>query len=83
MDLKTRLAVERSFEIIGEAAARVTDEYKAINPQIQWREVKDFRNILAHEYFGMDNNVIWNIIQFDLPELDKEIEKLLKILSYE
>ncbi|MGE5107836.1 MAG: DUF86 domain-containing protein [Sphingobacteriales bacterium] len=82
-DLKTRYAAERSFEIIGEAAARVPEDFKKKYQQIKWREVKDFRNILAHEYFGLDNSVIWNIIHFDLPELENEIKSLLKILNYE
>lgn len=77
-DLKTRHAVEHNFMIIGEAAARLPGQYKPANALINWREVKDFRNILVHEYFGIDNEIVWNIICKFLPALQTEVERLIE-----
>jgi len=75
-DTKTVDAVVRNFEIIGEAAARVPEEIVAVHPEIPWREMRDMRNVLAHEYFGIDEKIIWDTIRYDLPPLIP----LLKIL---
>ncbi len=77
-DLKTKHAVERNFEIIGEAASRISDSYKMINPQVEWRILKDFRNFIIHEYFGINDEIIWDTIQFRLPELLNTFSDLLK-----
>lgn len=68
-DMKTRFAVERNFEIIGEAASRISENFKLSHPEIEWRILKDFRNFIIHEYFGINNEIIWDTIQFRLPEL--------------
>ena len=68
-DNKTKFAVERNFEIIGEAASRIPDDFKAANPKVEWRIIKDFRNFIIHEYFGINNQIIWDTIQLRLPEL--------------
>ena len=68
-DLKTRFAVERNFEIIGEAASRVSEEYKLRHPEIEWRILKDFRNFIIHEYFGINNEIVWDTIQLRLSDL--------------
>jgi uncharacterized protein with HEPN domain len=60
------LAVVRCFEVIGEASAMVSSETKTANPSIEWREIKDFRNKLIHDYFGVDYETVWQIIQNDL-----------------
>ncbi len=76
-DSKTRYAVESNFSIIGEAASRISKEYQDFNSQIKWRDLKDFRNIVVHEYFGLDHNIVWYIIENDLKVLQKEIIQLL------
>lgn len=68
-DLKTRFAVERNFEIIGEAASRIPGKYKFVHPEIEWRILKDFRNFIIHEYFGVNNEIVWDTIQIRLPDL--------------
>ena len=77
-DIKTKFAVERNFEIIGEAAARISEDFKIIHPEIEWRILKDFRNIIIHEYFGIDNEIIWDTIQIRLPELLISFQNLSK-----
>jgi len=77
-DGKTKDAVERNFEIIGEAASRISDHYKQMHPHIEWRVIKDFRNFIIHEYFGINNQIVWDTIQFRLPDLLKEISLLFE-----
>jgi uncharacterized protein with HEPN domain len=77
-DLKTRFAVERNFEIIGEAAARISEDFKMSHPEIEWRILKDFRNFIIHEYFGINNEIIWDTIQIRLPELLISFQNLVK-----
>lgn len=52
-DLKTRHAVERNFEITGEAVSHMPQHFKDQHPQIEWRIIKDFRNFISHYYFGI------------------------------
>jgi uncharacterized protein with HEPN domain len=75
-DSKTKDAVERNFEIIGEAASRIPDDFKREHPQIEWRIIKDFRNFIIHEYFGIDNQIVWDTIQYRLPDLSAKISLL-------
>lgn len=76
-DVKTRDAVERNFQIIGEASGRLSEFFKQTHAQIEWRIVKDFRNFLIHEYFGVDNAIVWDVIQHDLPRLSDDVQKIL------
>lgn len=69
-------AVIREFEIIGEAAGKLSDALKDQYPQVNWQDIKDFRNILIHEYFGIDLEIIWNVISDDLPTLYDAIKKI-------
>lgn len=75
-DQKTIDAVIRNLEIIGEAAANVPQEIQDQYVDIPWYQMKGMRNILIHEYFGVDNDVIWRTIQEDLPGLKAKILKL-------
>ena len=77
-DLRTKHAVERNFEIIGEAASRVSVNYRLLHNKIEWRIIKDFRNFIIHEYFGINDEIIWDTIQFRLPELLKDFTELIK-----
>lgn len=66
-------AVIREFEIIGEAVAKLSDELKNEHPQVNWQDIKDFRNILIHEYFGIDLEIVWRVVSQDLPNLYEAI----------
>jgi len=72
-DRKTYSATIRELEIIGEAAGHVSSELKAAHPEIDWRTIKDFRNILSHEYFGIDNKIVWQIANEKLTILLSQI----------
>ena len=76
-DVKTKHAVEHNFMIIGEAVSRLSDEFKQAHHTINWRQVKDFRNVIVHDYFGIDNNIVWDIIQFNLKDLLTDVSELL------
>jgi len=70
-DRKTYQAVIREFEIIGEATKNILSFLNDVYPQYNWREVIDFRNKITHEYFGVNFNIIWNSIFYELPKLKK------------
>jgi uncharacterized protein with HEPN domain len=69
-------AVVRAFEIIGEAANKISPEVKALHPLIEWRMMTDFRNLLTHHYFGIEYEILWKTITESLPfnyELLKQV----------
>ena len=69
-------AIIRSLEIIGEAVKNIPDSFRDKHPEIPWRKIAGFRDILSHAYFGVSMDRVWNIIEKDLPDLKKEIEKI-------
>jgi uncharacterized protein with HEPN domain len=75
-DQKTVDAVIRNFEVIGEAANNFNEEYRKSNPRIQWDRIRGYRNRLIHEYFGVDLEIIWNIIEDDINDLIAQLENL-------
>jgi uncharacterized protein with HEPN domain len=77
-DRKTYQAVIKEFEIIGEATKHITKEAQDCCPDIDWKAVVAFRNILVHEYFGIRFKTMWDLIFYELPKLKKAAEKLQK-----
>jgi len=77
-DRKTCSAVVREFEIIGEAVGKLPDDLKRKHPEVEWQDMKDFRNLLVHEYFGIDFEIVWKIVQDDLPTLIDVVAGQLK-----
>src|SRR3989338_10683417 len=77
-DRKTYSAVIREFEIIGEAVGKLPDELKQKRPDVEWQDINDFRNLLIHEYFGVDMEIVWKVIQEDLPVLLDAIKEIQK-----
>jgi uncharacterized protein with HEPN domain len=75
-DKKTYDAVMMNFIIIGEAVKNIYDEVRDNHPDVEWREIMAMRNLLVHEYWGIDERVVWNTIKKDLPELKEIILKI-------
>ncbi|USB33383.1 DUF86 domain-containing protein [Paenibacillus sp. YPG26] len=71
-------AVVRNLEIIGEATKNISKEFRSQNPDIPWREMAGLRDVLIHDYFGVDNHIVWSVVKNELPGLLKQIEELLK-----
>ena len=70
-------ACVRQLEVIGEASNRLTREIHEHNPQIPWRTIIGLRNILIHEYFGVDDKIVWTVIQQEIPSLILNVETVL------
>jgi uncharacterized protein with HEPN domain len=70
-------AVVRNFTIIGEAAGRIPNEFKVKHNEIGWDRIRGFRNRIVHDYFGIDYQIIWIIIENNIPELRAMINKII------
>ena len=82
-DFKTRDAVIRNFEIIGEAANRIPESFKNKYPNIEWHYLRGLRNRIVHDYFGIDYEIVWNIIKNDLESLISKVISIIKKLEKE
>lgn len=76
-DDKTKDAVVRNFEIIGEAANRVAPDFRDSNPEIEWKRIRGFRNRIVHEYFGIDYEIVWQIIEEYLDQLIDGVDTII------
>lgn len=77
-DSKTIDAVIRNFEIIGEAANRLPEEFKDDYPEINWFRIRGFRNRIVHDYMGIDYQIVWTIIEKDITQLAGGIKRIIK-----
>ena len=76
-DERTYDATLRNLELVGEAATHVPEAVRDAHPEVEWREIIATRNLVAHGYLGMDDDVIWDIIQTDIPHLLPALRGLL------
>ena len=76
-DEKTYDAVVRNLEIIGEAAKHISDGLRNQLADIEWRKIAGLRDMLAHVYFGIDDDILWDVVKNRLPELVRAVEKFL------
>lgn len=77
-DKKTQYAVIRALQILAESTQRLSDELKLAYPQIDWRGIVGFRNVLVHDYFGINPVRIWEIIDTDLVVLKNVINRIIE-----
>jgi len=73
-----RRACQRSFEIIGEAAKNIPASYRQEHPGVPWREMSAMRDRLIHGYFGVDDAIVWDVIQGHIPPLQAVIKRLIE-----
>ena len=77
-DETLRRAFVRSLEIIGEATKKVPDDFRATYPAVEWRAMAGMRDVLIHDYFGVDFELVWDVVRNQVPELRGQIASILK-----
>ena len=77
-DETLRRAFVRSLEIIGEATKKVPDDFRSANPAVEWRAIAGMRDVLIHDYFGVDFELVWDVVRNRVPELRGQIAAILK-----
>jgi uncharacterized protein with HEPN domain len=75
-DEKTIDAVVRNLEVLGEAARQLPEDFTKRHSFVPWNKIAGLRNRIVHDYFGLDLDIIWQIIRYDLPLLKAQLEKL-------
>ncbi len=80
-DVMVQDAVVRNFEVIGEAAKRLDDAYRGAHPEIPWRALAGLRDVLIHQYQGVDMERVWAVVENELPGLKQAIARLLPPLE--
>ena len=70
-------AFARSIEIIGEATKKIPDELKQRHPHIEWKAIAGMRDRLIHDYFGIDYDIVWDVVINKIPPLHQEIKKII------
>jgi uncharacterized protein with HEPN domain len=73
--------VVRNLEIIGEAVKNIPEDVKKDNPDVEWKKIAGLRDILIHAYFGIDVEVVWDIVKNKVPNLKEKIEEILSRLE--
>jgi uncharacterized protein with HEPN domain len=70
-------AVLRNLQVMAESTPRLSEAAKATQPEVEWRKIAALRNILVHDYLGIDLDTVWDITQRDVPELKRAVEEML------
>ena len=76
-----RFACIKQMEIIGEASNPISDELKSKFTDVEWAQIVGMRNVFAHEYFGIDSSLVWEIIKNDIPDLKAKIKLILQSIQ--
>jgi uncharacterized protein with HEPN domain len=80
-DDRTFDAVIRNLQIIGEAVKNIPDDVRELNPEMEWRKIAGLRDILAHAYFQIEDEIIWDVVQNKIPALLGVVSQLLEGMS--
>jgi uncharacterized protein with HEPN domain len=82
-DRKTVDAVLRNLEVLGEAVKQLPADVREASPEIEWQKIAGFRDVLIHGYFGVDLDIVWDVVRHKLPTLERQVEALIDRLSGE
>lgn len=82
-DLRTQYALQRAFEIIGEATKRVDDSIREQYPDVPWRKMAGMRDVIVHKYFAVNLEVVWDTIYEDFPQIRPRLREILNDLPDE
>lgn len=80
-DRKTQAAVERHLEILGEAANKLSDDFRIKYDHMQWHRIISLRNRIIHAYFDVDKRIVWNIIKNFIPPLKHELKSIASTIK--
>lgn len=81
-DRRTKLAVVRCLEVIGEAVKNLPEDLKGAHPEVDWRAAAGMRDVLIHAYFGSSDRVVWDTVTNDLPVLERKVREILEGLGH-
>ena len=73
-------AVVRNLQVLSESTQRLSDSIKHTEPDIPWRAIRDFRNVLTHGYLQIDTEVVWSVVEKDLPALADAVDRMISVL---
>jgi uncharacterized protein with HEPN domain len=73
--------VTHHLEVLGEAASRLGAKFRTEHPEVPWPQIVAMRNILAHEYFSIDLDEVWQVVERDLPELKRKLKEIYEELT--
>lgn len=76
-------AVIRNLQTLAESSQRISDPLKASHPDVPWRDIVGFRNVLVHQYLGVDLDYVWRVVADDLPPLKQRVHAILQDLGVE
>lgn len=80
-DRKTQDAVLRNLQTLSESISRISDGLRQRHPEVEWRNIAAFRNVVVHDYLGLDLNLIWDVVEKDLPELKAKIAAIVAAMD--
>ena len=82
-DYKTQDAVIRNIEIMGEAVKSLSEEIRTNHPDIPWKNIAGTRDRLIHDYFGVNIDIVWNIVRYEIPDLSSKVKIILQPMQEE
>jgi uncharacterized protein with HEPN domain len=80
-DAKTQDAVIRNIEVVGEVVKALSDDTRALDPAVPWRQIEGMRDKLIREYLGVDTTLVWDVVEHELPLLRRRLDELNRRLA--